>query len=509
MKPTIYFDTEITSPEECFGRYQKAAAALHDCGIGERDVFAMMLHNEPVMLELMLAGRWMGARWCVINWHFKTQEVQHLLLDSAAKVLIIHADLLHTIGDAIPPGVKVFVVMPAAHTRRGAAIADQVWRVANDFDRWEEFRDAGARPMVSQKAPGTAVFYTSGTTGMPKGILRAVPSPEQVQAMQEMNRIALGIEPGIRALVSAPLYHAAPMGYALFAALNEATLWIEPRFDAERTLQLIEAHRITHTYMVATMFVRLLALPAEVRDRFDLSALRFVVSTGSPCPPEVKRRMIEWWGPVIHESYAASELGYVTHIDSHEALRKPGSAGRAMPGVTLNVLSEDGIQLPNGRIGSIYARHTAVPDFTYSQNDEARRNLETNGLWTLGDMGYLDEDGYLFIVDRRTDMVISGGVNIYPAEIETALMAMPGVSDCAVFGVPDNEFGEALVAAVLPSAGAMLTALDVQAFLRERIAHYKVPRLVTFHAELPREDSGKIFKRRLRDPYWAGLTRRV
>jgi long-chain acyl-CoA synthetase len=173
------------------------------------------------------------------------------------------------------------------------------------------------------------------------------------------------------------------------------------------------------------------------------------------------------------------------------------------------VLSEDGVLLPSGHIGIIYARQAAVPDFTYSHNDEARHKLEANGLWTLGDMGYVDEDGYLFIVDRRTDMVISGGVNIYPAEIEAALIAMPGVADCAAFGVPDDEFGEALAAAVQLSPGATLTVQEVQIFLRERIAHYKVPRLVTFHAELPREDSGKIFKRKLRDPYWVGLARRV
>jgi long-chain acyl-CoA synthetase len=353
------------------------------------------------------------------------------------------------------------------------------------------------------------MFYTSGTTGLPKGILRAAPSTEQIEALHQMNSIAMGLEPDVRALVSAPLYHAAPMGYALFAALHEAAMWIEPRFDVERTLQLIETHRITHTYMVATMFVRLLALPPEVRKRYDLNSLKFVFSTGSPCPPEVKRRMIDWWGPVIHESYAASELGYITRIDSHEALRKPGSAGRALPGVTLKVLAEDGSPLPSGSIGIIYARHAAVPDFTYSHNDEARHKLEIDGLWTLGDVGYVDEDGYLYIVDRRTDMVISGGVNIYPAEIETALIAMPGVADCAAFGVPDDEFGEALVAAVQPSPRATLTEQEVQAFLRERIAHYKVPRLVTFHEELPREDSGKIFKRKLRDPYWAGRTRRV
>jgi len=257
------------------------------------------------------------------------------------------------------------------------------------------------------------------------------------------------------------------------------------------------------------MFVRLLALPAEVRERYDLSSMKFVAATGSPCPPEVKRQMIEWWGPVIHEAYAASELGYITHIDSEEALRKPGSAGRALPGAALKVLSDDGHELAAGRIGVIYARHAATPDFTYSHNDAARRKLETGGLWTLGDMGYVDEDGYLFIVDRQSDMVISGGVNIYPAEIEAVLITMPGVADCALFGVPDAEFGEGLAAAVQPAPGATLTAPQVQAFLRERIAGYKVPRLVSFHAELPREDSGKIFKRKLRDPYWAGLDRRV
>jgi len=219
--------------------------------------------------------------------------------------------------------------------------------------------------------------------------------------------------------------------------------------------------------------------------------------------------MIEWWGPVIYEAYGSSELGYMTRLDSADALRKPGSAGQPLPGVTLAILDEQGHALPQGQAGLIYANQSAIADFSYVGDDAARHNMERGGLKTLGDVGYLDGDGFLFIVDRLADMVISGGVNIYPAEIETVLQMLPGVSDCAVFGIPDPEFGEALAAAVQLSDGASLDIHDVRDFLRRRLADYKVPKVVTFHAQLPREDTGKIFKRRLREPYWAGVARRI
>jgi long-chain acyl-CoA synthetase len=286
-------------------------------------------------------------------------------------------------------------------------------------------------------------------------------------------------------------------------------LVLEERFDAERALALIERHRLTHAYLVPTMYVRLLRLPEETKKRYDLSSLRFVASTGSPCPAELKRAMIEWWGPVFNESYGASELGYVTAISSREALRKPGSAGRGFGPATIRILDEDGRELPRGKVGLIYARQPAYPDFTYNNNPEARTKIERDGLWTLGDMGFVDEEGYLYICDRAADMVISGGANIYPAEIEATLALMPGVRDCAVFGVPDEEFGEALAAAVQIEAGANLDKEAVQRYLAARIASYKVPRIVEFHAELPREESGKIFKRRLRAPYWEKSGRRI
>jgi long-chain acyl-CoA synthetase len=237
--------------------------------------------------------------------------------------------------------------------------------------------------------------------------------------------------------------------------------------------------------------------------------MRFVASTGSPCPPEVKRAMIEWWGPVINECYGSSELGYMTLLTSEQAFRKPGSAGLPMPDVLLKILDDDGRELPRNTPGLIYIHQPATPDFSYVGNAKARARMETDGLKTMGDIGYLDDEGFLFIVDRQADMVISGGVNIYPVEIEIELHGMPGVADCAVFGIPDDEFGEALAAAVQPAPGVALTAESVRAWLHERIAGYKVPKVVSLHEQLPREDTGKLFKRKLREPYWVGRTRRV
>jgi len=313
----------------------------------------------------------------------------------------------------------------------------------------------------------------------------------------------------MRALVSAPLYHSAPNLYAMQALLHGSLLVVEPRFDAERTLTLIERHRLTNIYLVPTMYVRLLRLPPQTRRRYDLSSLRFISSTGSPCPPDVKRAMIDWVGPIITETYAASELGHVTFIGSREWLERPGSVGRPLGQGVVKILDDEGRELPPGEVGLIYCRQPAYPDFTYTNNPEARRALERDGLWCVGDMGYLDAAGYLYVADRKSDMVISGGVNIYPAEIEAVLMTMPGIADCAVFGIPDAEFGEALAAAVQLRSDDGITGDDIQRYLREKIAGYKVPRVVTFHEALPREDSGKIFKRLLRAPYWADAGRRI
>jgi long-chain acyl-CoA synthetase len=475
----------------------RAAAALHDAGIGPGTVVALMMRNRPDTLALMLAVRRLGAHWCCINWHFKTDEVTYILGDSGARVLVIDSDLLAGLPELALDGIKTWMVpMGQGATARG-------------LPSWPALCEATAPLQQEPLAPRGPMFYTSGTTGRPKGIRRAPATPEQAVRGLEVLRHVLGFEPGMRALVSAPMYHSAPNSFSIGAAQEGAELYIEERFDAERTLKLIEQCRITHAYLVPTMYVRLLRLPQAVRECYDLSSMRFVSSTGSPCPPDVKRAMIAWWGPVIHEAYGSSELGYMTRLDSEEALRKPGSAGKPLPGVQLAILDDEGRELPQGQAGSIYVHQPAYADFSYVGNDAARQRMERRGLKTLGDVGYLDEDGFLFIVDRAADMVISGGVNIYPAEIEAVLLGMPGVADCAVFGVPDAEFGEALMAALQPEPGATIDAAQVRAYLQPRLADYKVPRQVVLHEQLPREDTGKVFKRKLREPYWAGQARRV
>ena len=510
MKPTVEFEGQQIDAESFFQRYQRAAVALRAAGVGEGDVVALLMRNGPGLLALMLAARWIGALWCPINWHFKASEVQYILDDSRAKLLIADATLLD--GLLSEPaglrleGIATFVScagsLPGA-ARPGDAFATQSWV------RWAEYCDGISAPNQAASAPRGAMFYTSGTTGKPKGIRRAPSTPEQAARGLEVLRHCLGLDPDMRALVNAPMYHSAPTSYSIGASLENAHLFIQARFDAEDTLRMIAQHRITHAYLVPTMFVRMLRLPASARAKYDLTSIRFVASTGSPCPPDVKRAMIDWWGPVIYESYGASELGYMTRLDSHEALRKPGSAGKPLPGATVAILDEQGAPVPQGKAGLIYVHQPAYADFSYIGNDAARQKMERGGLKTLGDIGYLDEDGFLFIVDRSADLVISGGVNIYPAEIEAVLQMMPEVVDCAVFGIPDAEFGEALACAVQTSRGSSLDADDVQSFLKGRLAAYKVPKLITFLAEMPREDTGKIFKRKLREPYWAGQTRRV
>jgi long-chain acyl-CoA synthetase len=330
-----------------------------------------------------------------------------------------------------------------------------------------------------------------------------------VERVFEVARIAYGTEPGMRTAAVTPLYHSAPASYGVLALVQGELISIHPRFDPERLLSEIEELRLTHLYLVPTLYVRLLRLSDEVKRRYDLSSLRFVASTGSPCSPAVKRAIIDWWGPIITETYASSEAGLVTICSSEEALARPGTAGRPLPWGSVKILDDEGRELPPGRVGRIFTRQEAFPNFTYLNNEAARRAIEQDGFICVGDLGHLDGEGYLFVCDRKSDMVISGGVNIYPAEIEAVLITMPEVVDCAVFGVPHPEYGEALAAHVQTKPGCVLSADRVRQFLRERIAGFKVPQAVEFTEELPREETGKVFKRKLRDPYWENAGRQI
>jgi long-chain acyl-CoA synthetase len=324
-----------------------------------------------------------------------------------------------------------------------------------------------------------------------------------------MRAMIYGLKRGARALLPGPLYHSAPNSFGLRAGRLGGALVLMPRFEPEEFLRLIEAQRIDTMFVVPTMFIRLMKLPENVRRTYDVSSLRHVIHAAAPCPPDVKRAMIEWWGPVIYEFYGSTESGAVTFATSDDALKKPGTVGRIAPGAELRFLGEDGRALPQGEIGEIYTRISGNPDFTYHNKPEKRGEIDRDGFITSGDVGFIDEDGYVFICDRKRDMVISGGVNIYPAEIEAVLHAVPGVHDCAVFGIPDPEFGEALMAVVEPQGGVTLDVADIRARLKASLADYKIPRHIDIQNELPREDSGKIFKRRLRDPYWERAGRRI
>jgi long-chain acyl-CoA synthetase len=311
-------------------------------------------------------------------------------------------------------------------------------------------------------------------------------------------------------LCCSPLYHTAVLNFATISLQIGHPVVLMDRFDPEEMLRLIDRHRATHTHMVPTHFRRLLALPEEVRAKYGVSSMRAAIHGAAPCPHEVKRRMLEWWGPVVIEYYAATEGGG-TLITGEEWLRKPGSVGRAWPGSEIRVLDSDGTDMPAGEAGMVYMR-MGTSTFSYHKDEEKTRASRSGNMWTVGDIGYLDDDGYLYLCDRSSDMIISGGVNIYPAEIEAELSCHPAVADVAVFGIPHDEWGEEIKAVVEPAAGAEpgpgLTG-ELLTFLSGRVAKFKLPRTIGYVDELPRDPNGKLYKRKLRDPYWAGRTRAI
>ena len=500
---------EFTSAADVWDRSARAATALASLGVAAGDAVALLMRNDRPFVEASFAAAMLGASPVPVNWHGTAAEVDYIVSDSGAKVLVAHHDLLEALGPRGESVAVVGVATPDAIRRRYGLGEATHTRAAVEWSRWiETFAPwEGERPAVP-----FAMLYTSGTTGRPKGVRRFAFDERQAEAtrllIDERNAI-MGFAPGMRSVITGPMYHTAPNAYALGAVREGGFVALQARFDAEELLVLIERHRITHLSLVPTMFVRLLKLDASIRDRHDVSSLVHVVHGAAPCPPDVKRRMIEWWGPIIHEYYGGTESGLVAGCSSPEWLTHPGTVGKVLQSAVVRIYDDDGREAQPGEIGDVFMRSRGMPDFTYQGSPRERAECERDGLITCGDVGYLDEDGFLYLCDRRRDMVISGGVNIYPVEIEACILAMPQVRDCAVFGVPDSEYGEALAAAIELEAGEVATAADVQSAVREHLAGYKVPRIVTFHDELPREDSGKIFKRKLREPFWAGKERRV
>ncbi len=496
-------------PEAIDQRARRIAGGFGRLGVGPGDCVAILMRNDITYLEATYAAAMLGAYAVPVNWHLKADEVRYILDDCEAKVLVAHEDLLRALAGHLPDGLAVFSVpVPPEVVRHFPAPAGlpALPAEARDLDTWL----AGEAPFEGPGRPAPmSMIYTSGTTGKPKGVKRRAPSPEEAKATESLRALVYGLKPGVRALLPGPLYHSAPNSFGIRAGRLGGVLVVMPRFDAEEMLRLIEEHRIDTIFMVPTMFVRLLKLPEEVRNRYDLSSLRFVIHAAAPCPAEVKAAMIAWWGPVVHEFYGGTETGPVTFATSEDALKKPGTVGRLSPGGEIQVRDEAGNLLPQGAIGELFCRIGGYPDFTYHKAPEKRREVDHSGFITCGDVGYVDADGYVFLCDRKRDMIIAGGVNIYPAEIEAALLALPQVRDCAVFGIPHAEFGESIMAVIEPQPGAEIVPEALKAELATRIADYKLPRHIEIRHDLPREDSGKIFKRRLRDPYWAAAGRTI
>jgi long-chain acyl-CoA synthetase len=489
-------------------RIARAASGFVALGVRQGDCVALLLRNDFAFLEASLAAVRLGAYAVPINWHFKADEVAYVLTDCGAKALVAHADLLAPVAHAIPAGVEVLAVSTPAEIAASYGCAPGgVLPGATEWDIWL----AGHPPWQGAPLPqASSMIYTSGTTGRPKGVRRQPLTADLEARMADYRERVYGLAPGVRTMIPGPLYHSAPNAFALRAARVASLIALMPRFDPEAFLALVEKHRIEAMFMVPTMFVRLLKLPAEVRSRYDLASLKFVMHAAAPCPPEIKRAMIDWLGPVIHEFYGSTESGAVTVVDSHEWLERPGTVGRAIKGGEVRIYDDAGKRLGPGQAGEVYTRLEFLPEFTYHQLPDKRAEIDREGFITSGDVGYLDEAGYLFLCDRKRDMVISGGVNIYPAEIEAVLINCPGVKDCAVFGIPDAEFGEQLLAIIEAQPGLPPpTITDVRTYLGHHLAGYKLPKRIEFGTNLPREDSGKIFKRRLRDPYWANAGRAI
>ncbi|MEZ0050222.1 long-chain acyl-CoA synthetase [Mycobacterium sp. MAA66] len=468
-------------------RASAVAGGLAALGVEAGDRVAICLHNDIAFIEASVGVGMLGAIPVPVNWHWKGAELAYLLDDSDSKVIFANTSLVPT-AEAVAGGRPLIEVIEGSDVPSGRHSCYEDWIAGHSG--WSE---------PPRQAP-MAMVYTSGTTGRPKGIVRAPSAPAQSQAMAGLLLEAFGLAPGMRTLVAAPMYHSAPNAHALVSAAAGVDLTIMGKFDAEDLLRQIAEHQIDHFQAVPTMFVRLLNLPDEVQAKYDVSSLKSVVHAAAPCPIEVKRRIIDWFGPIVREYYGGTETGPCVACDSADWLTHPGTVGRPIGDADVRIYSENGDLLPEGESGRIHLRPPSVlPNFTYHGNPDKRTAMEHDGYLDIGDVGYLDHDGFLYLNDRSTDMIISGGVNIYPAEIEACLIVLDGVRDVAVFGIPDDEFGESIAAHVEATG---LTEDDVREHVRSNLAGYKVPKVVVFDDNLPREDTGKLMKRKIRAGYW-------
>lgn len=497
QSPALVADGGTISYGELYARSRRVAAALHEAGLRRGDGVALVLPNRPEFFEITWGAQLSGLYYTAVNTHFLPDEVGYVIDDSDAKAVFL---------DASMPELGVHIRAANAAVRARIAIGGALpgWRCYEDA-----LASAGDAPPVSD---GSEMLYSSGTTGRPKAVRRALPVDGNGSWAQSVLEMALihkyGMSPSSVYLSPAPLYHAAGVNYTMAVHRVGAASILMRKFDAETVLRLIQTHRVTHAQFVPTMFVRMLKLPAAVRERYDVSSLRCVIHAAAPCPVDVKHRMMEWFGPIIHEYYGGTEGFAGTTIGPQDWLAHPGSVG--IPTAPVHVVGEDGRELPVGESGELYFE--GGPDFEYFKDPAKTASVYNDRGWrSLGDMGYVDSDGFLYLTDRSTFTIVSGGVNIYPQEAENLLVMHPKLLDAAVFGVPNDEFGEEVKAVVQPADGVVPgpeLAAELIEYCRARLAGYKCPRSIEFDS-LPRDPNGKLYKRRIRDRYWQGRVSRI
>jgi fatty-acyl-CoA synthase len=483
-----------TSYGELDGRSNRLAHLLRAHGLKRGAHIALLMENNPRFLEVIWAALRAGLYVTAINRYLTPDEAAYIVNDCDAEALVTSyamRDTARTLAHLIP-------------NCRVHLMADGV------IEDWIGYETATAdlpSTRIADESLGDTMLYSSGTTGRPKGIKRPLLPPPGFAAWRHRGTMAAyGFSPETTYLSPAPLYHAAPLAYVLGVHFFGGTVVMMDSFDAAASLAHIERYRVTHSQWVPTMFVRLLRLTDEERSRHDLSSHRVAIHAAAPCPIEVKRQMIDWWGPILHEYYAGTEGNGTTRIDSKAWLERPGSVGRAAVGI-LHICDDDGTELPPGEAGTIYFERDEMP-FAYHKDPEKTRAAQhpQHPTWSaLGDIGYVDADGYLYLTDRKAFMIISGGVNIYPQIIEDALILHPQVADVAVFGVPNPEMGEEVKAVVELTPGQKPSAAlaeELTVFARTRIAAYMVPRSIDFIDAMPRLPTGKLYKRVLKDRYW-------
>ncbi|MGI9284613.1 MAG: acyl-CoA synthetase, partial [Pseudomonadales bacterium] len=475
---------------------------LRGLGLGEGDVVAAVLPNCAEFIALYQAVAQAGWYLVPINWHLAGPEVAYILEDSGAKAFISH----EYIADSAIAAAK------EANFPTNAAFS--IGHI-DGFRPWAELLADQPDTMPEDRSAGVVMNYTSGTTGKPKGVKRGLSGldPETFASLFTMSMQMFGIQPEDNNvhITGSPLYHTAVMVWASNSLHLGHPVVLMEKWEAEDMLRLIDKYKVTHSHMVPTQFRRLLLLDEATRSKYDLSSLRYMIHAAAPCPPDVKQAMIDWWGMVIYEYYAATEGGG-TLVTPEEWVKFPGTVGRPWPTAEVKIFDDDGNEMPTGEQGTVYMLLAENQRFEY-KGDAAKTQKERLGnYFTVGDVGYLNEEGYLFLCDRKIDMIISGGANIYPAEIENVLIMHPKVADVAVFGIPNDDWGEEIKAAVEPAKGVAADAAlseELMAFCTEKLAKFKLPKSIDYLEELPRDPNGKLYKRRLRDPYWEGQAAKV